>query len=113
MFHNYKLSEKAQPYLVVDVSSAEKGKELSWERWTSIAMGIIYSPFATTRMFVWWVEVIIGDLKDESNPFYWDSVVQNFPGTNEYDPYIPRLYCWDSKRQIITAACKIFVYDVR
>ena len=104
MLHNYKLSEKAQTYAEVDVSWAEKVNSLSWERWTRMAMGFLYYPFATTRMIVLGVEVIMVDKKDEANPFYWDSVVQNCPGTNEYDPSMPRLYWWDSKRQVITAA---------
>ena len=73
-------------------------------------IGIIYSPFEATRMFVWGVEVIIGYHKDEANPFSWDSVVQNFPVTNEYDLNMPRLYWWDSKFQVIAAACKTLVY---
>ena len=48
------------------------------------------------------MEVIIGDMKYEANNFYWDLMVQKFPGTNEYDPSIPRLYWWDSKHQVIT-----------
>ena len=66
-----------------------------------------------TKKIAWGVEVIIGDRKDESNPFNWDSVVQNCPGTNYYDPSTPRLYRWDSKLQVITAACKDFLYDSR
>ena len=31
MFHHYKLSDKAQPYAGVDVSSEEKGEALRWE----------------------------------------------------------------------------------
>ena len=109
MFHNYKLSEKAQLYAGVDVSWAEKGKALRWELLTSMSMVLIYSPFETTRVFEWGVEVLICYQKDEANPFYWGSVVQNCPGTNEYYPYMLRLYRWDSKLQVITAACKTFV----
>ena len=32
-------------------------------------MGILYSPFATTKIFAWGVEVIMGDRKDEKNIF--------------------------------------------
>ena len=96
-FHNYKLSEKAQPYAGVDVYWAKKGKALGWEKLTRMAMGILYSPFAKTRMFAWGMEVIMGDRKDEANPFYWDTVVQNCPVTKEYDPSMPILYWWDSK----------------
>ena len=52
---------------------------MRWEIWTMVAMGLISSPFATTRIFAWGVEVIIGD---EANHFYWYSVVKNCPGTN-------------------------------
>ena len=76
-------------------------------------MGLLYSPFTATINFVWGMEVIIGYHKDEANPFYWDSVVQNCPGANEYDLSMPRLYRLDSKRQVITAACKTFVDDLR
>ena len=76
-------------------------------------MGLLYSPFSTTRMFAWGMEVIMGDRKDETNPFYWDSVVQKCPGINKYYPFMPRLCWWDSKRQVITAACKTFVDDLR
>ena len=51
IFHNYTLSEKAYPYSGVDVSWSEKGKALSWERWIRTAVGILSSPFATTRVF--------------------------------------------------------------
>ena len=51
--------------------------------------------------------------KDEKDSFYWNSVLPNCPGTNKYDPSMPRLYRWDSKCQVITAACKTFVDDLR
>ena len=113
MFHTYKLSEKTHPYAGVDVSWDEKGKALRWELWTIMAMVILSSPFVTTRMFAWEMKVIIVDQKDEANHFYWDSVVQNCPGTNGFDPYIPRLYRRDSKYQVITAVCNTFVDNLR
>ena len=64
MFHNYTLSEKAQPYVGVDFYWVEKGKALKWEEWTRMATGIFSSPFSTTRIFVWVMEVIMGDQKD-------------------------------------------------
>ena len=81
----------------MDVSWDEKGKTLRWELWTRMAMRILSSTFETTRMFAWGVEVMMGDRKDEANPFYWDTVVQNCPVTKEYDPSMPILYWWDSK----------------
>ena len=61
MFHNYKLSEKAHPYAGVDFSWAKKGKALRWQQWTRMDMGLLYSPYATARMFAWGMEVIIGE----------------------------------------------------
>ena len=55
-------------------------------------MGVLYYLFTTTSIFACGVEVIIGDQKNEDNPFYWDSLVHNFPENNECDPYMPRLY---------------------
>ena len=60
-----------------------------------MAMEILYSPFQMTSMFAWGMKVIMYDRKDEINPFYWGSVVQNCPGTNEYDPSMPILYRYD------------------
>ena len=40
-------------------------------------MGLLSSPYATTRIFAWGMEVIIGDRKDEAISFYCASVVQN------------------------------------
>ena len=51
-------------------------------------------PICNDEKKLWGVEVIIGDRKDESNPFNWDSVVQNCLGTNDYDQYMKRLYQW-------------------
>ena len=68
--HHYKLSEKYQPYDGVGVSWGKKGQSLRSELCTRISMGFITSPLATTRIFVWGVEVILGDRKDEANPSY-------------------------------------------
>ena len=62
MFLNYKMDKQVQPYAGVDVSWAEKGKALRWERWSRMAaMGLVSSPYATTRLFLWGMEIIKGD----------------------------------------------------
>ena len=50
--------ESLQPYAVVDVYWAEKGNALHWGKWTRMAMGVVSSPFVTTIMFSWDMEVI-------------------------------------------------------
>ena len=52
MFHNYKMLESLQPYVGVNVSWSEKGNALHWEICTRMAMGLVSSPFATTRIFL-------------------------------------------------------------
>ena len=32
---------------------------------------------------------VIGDHLEIADPFYWDKVVLNLPGTEEYDPTMP------------------------
>ena len=83
MFLNYKMDQKIQPYAGVDVSWAEEGKSLRWERWSRMAMGLVSSPFATTRIFAWAMEIIKGDRFDPKNPFAWDKVVINPSGIRE------------------------------
>ena len=113
IFHYYKMSESLHTYAGVDVSWADKGNALHWERWTSMVMGLLSSPFATTRIFSRAMEVITGDRKRSSNPFFWDVFIQNSPGTTSYDPNIPSIYIWDSIRGVIRAACKTYVDDLR
>ena len=59
----------------VGVSWTEKGKTLRLGRCTRMAIGILSYPFATTRIFAWGMEFIIGDRKYEANPLYWGSVI--------------------------------------
>jgi len=55
-------------------------------------MGFKPSPFVCTQTFAWRKEIIVGDHLEISNPFYWDKVILNLPGTKEYDPTMPRVY---------------------
>ena len=113
MFLNYKMDSRVQPYAGVDVSWSQAGKALRWERWNRMAMGLVSSPYATTRIFAWAMEIIKGDRFDPANPFAWDKVILNLPGSESYDPSMPRVYKFNSLLGVISADCKTFMDDSR
>ena len=78
-----------------------------------MAIGLVSSPLMTTRMFSWAMEVITGYIKRSSNPFFYDVVIQNSPGTTFYDTTMPRLYRWDSIQGVIIAACRTYIDALR
>ena len=113
MFLNYKMDKRVQPYAGVDVSWAEKGKALRWERWSRMAMGLVSSPYATTRLFAWGMEVVKGNRMDQSNPFAWTEVKLNLPGTESYNPVLPRVFKFNAFEQEIASDVKTFMDDSR
>ncbi len=79
-----------------------------------MAMGLLSSPWVTTRLFAWAMEIIKGDRRDPRNPFHWTHVVLNCPGgMPSYDPTMPRLYKWNPVSESIAGDCKTFVDDLR
>ena len=50
---------------------------------------------------------VYGDMWDCSNPFHWEKVIYNLPGTNGYRPGLP----WVMKVRFDGhLACKVYVY---
>ena len=78
-----------------------------------MAMGLLSSPWVTTRLFAWAMEVIKGDRKDKGNPFHWNRVVMNCPGTDDYTPSMPRLYKWSDVWNAIAGDVRTYVDDSR
>lgn len=113
VFLNYFLDEEIRPYAGVDVSELEGGSKRLFEQWIRTLMGFRCSPYITTQTFAWGEEIIIGDLADQSNPFAWDEVKMNFPGTPDYDPTMPWMYKWNSIRGCMPAFFGTYVDDVR
>lgn len=52
-------------------------------------MGFRSSPYNSVRMYMIIEEVIRGDRRDLSNPFQWESLMLNLPGSAEYKPSQP------------------------
>ena len=111
MFLNYILDEKNRPYTGVDVSKLNEDKNNYWLRWNRTLMGFRSSPYIACKSYGWTVDMARGNRLDEKNPFRWNSVRLNLPGSENYDPQIP----WVSKMYNNEEAADVVVYvdDVR
>ena len=101
MFLNYPLDERVRPYAGVDITYVEndiddKTAQRIIERWSRCLMGFKPSPYVTTQTFAWSKEIILGNHLEVSNPFFWDEIKLNFPGSLEYNPALPWVYKWNS-----------------
>lgn len=90
MFLNFKLHESAWPFAGVDIKPIldENGKASldRWYYWVRNAMGFKSSPYNSIKMTLVAEEVVLGDRRDPTNPFQWNRVQLNIPGTLKYDP---------------------------
>ncbi len=97
MFLNFQLHDKVRPYTAVDLtclrgSPAKGGPE--WAVWDRNLMGFAASPYNSIKTALVAKEVCRGDRLEtggvgldgkELNPFQWERVELNLPGTKEYD----------------------------
>ncbi|OEU18475.1 hypothetical protein FRACYDRAFT_236751 [Fragilariopsis cylindrus CCMP1102] len=94
MFLNFPLHASLQKYCGIDLTQLYpnmKGGEASVmvARWLRNAMGLRSSPYASVQGALRAKHIALGDPADENNPFQWDRVIENLPGTQEYDPSLP------------------------
>ena len=115
MFLSYPLHSTMRPYAGVDLTKVLNNPEgvKLWLRWNRCGMGFTFSPFNAVRGHSVGMEHIMGDRKDSSNPFYWGSVILNYPGTPAYNPTLPRVYKWNEIVQAIAGDQKTYVDDTR
>ena len=83
------------------------------ERWVRCLMGFKPSPYITTQTFAWGEEVIIRDRSDPLNPFFWDMVILNLPGTTDYSPDKPWVFKWNSKMEVMASFFGTYIDDIR
>ena len=115
MFLTFPLNHQIRPYAGVDLSKVldnPEGAKL-WLRWNRCGMGFTFSPYIAIRGHSVGMEHIMGNRKDPSNPFYWSSVIFNYPGTPAYDPTLPRVYKWNDIAKAIAGDQKTYVDDTR
>ena len=58
-------------------------------------------------------EFVRGNESDFKNPLYWDKVVINALGNNDFNPLIPWVYKCDSVRKLIARDVQAYVDDLR
>ncbi len=117
-FLNYPLHMDLREYSGVDVSGvgssnpadanweADRGPG-PWERWERNWMGLQDSPYCSLQWQVRLKFEVYGDRRHQSNPFHWDRVVFNLPGSKGYRSALP----WVIKlRTDGHLAAEIFVY---
>ena len=44
-------------------------------------MGLRYSPYHACQEVTWGKDILTGDSRDPNNPFGWEKLVRNIPGT--------------------------------
>lgn len=118
MFLNWWLHEDLRPYAGVDVSHVqnadpatqdewERGRIRRWERWERNFMGLRDSPYRSLQLMIKAKFIAYGDRSDPENPFKWEVVVLNLPGSEDYDPTLP----WVMKvRDDGHLACEVYIY---
>ena len=99
MFLNFLLHEELQRLSGVDISHVrstdpmhaewEEERRASWERWCRNWMGLSDSPYRSIQWLICLKMKAYGDRTDRSNPFHWDRVVLNLPGTKKYRSDLP------------------------
>jgi hypothetical protein len=117
MFLNYFLDPILQPYVGVDVSlmiedknRTQKGQMMRWER---SLMGVWSSPFNCVQIYLLSEDIIRVDHTDISNPFRWNRVVYNLPGTAAYDPIKPWFYKFDDLSGCMASFVASYIDDLR
>ena len=120
MFLNFMLHPEARVYCGVDLSQLDldmrtrapvEGTSLMG-CWTRNAMGLRSSPYLSVQAVTRIKRAFLGDTTDRENPFHWETVIVNLPGSEGYDPSSP----WISKLrhdQRVAADLHIYIDDVR
>ena len=115
MFLNYQLHEEVRPFTAVDLSCLRAGQGPAWAVWDRNLMGFAASPYTSIKMALVAEEVCKGNRLEtgvgsdgkELNPFQWDHIELNLPGTEGYDPCLS----WICKRRRDgQMACDVFTF---
>lgn len=93
-FLNFPLHEDLQRYCGVDLTQLFpewKNPEfrLLVGRWTRNAMGLRPSPYNSVQGALIAKYAVMGDLSDAANPFGWETLRLNLPGSQGYDATLP------------------------
>ena len=117
MFLNFMLHDDLRALSGVDLKFArsddvndeewERTRPEVYERWCRNWMGLRDSPYRSIQQLIRLKMDAYGDRCDKTNPFHWERVVLNFPGSEDYRPDLP----WVMKVRFDGhLACEVFVY---
>ena len=81
--------------------------------WKRTWMGLKSSPEIAARPYYFSKELIRGKEDDPTNPFYWDKVVINAIGQEDFNPSLPWLFKYDSTRNRIAGDVRAYVDNLR
>ncbi len=128
-FLNFIIDSAVQPFAGVDLTSyfpeeldstissnpskQACQKQTLFVRWTRCAMGFKSSPYQVRQGMLHAEEQLRGDPLDISNPFFFDDLVLNLPGSPDYNPNKPWVYKFNSKAGRITQDLFVYVDDGR
>ena len=90
----------------------EKEERLVAE-WLRIWMGLRSSPEWAARFYYIAEEFVRGNERDIDNPLYWDKIVINAIGNDDFNPSLPWVYKYDSVRKLIAGDIRAYVDDLR
>jgi hypothetical protein len=82
-------------------------------RWARTWMGARPSPFTAVVFYYLGEDFVRGNRLDQKNPFCWDHIRRNLPGSTDYDPTKPRVMKWDAKHKWIACDVVVFVDVLR
>ena len=125
MFLNFPLDERLQPYAGISLQPFEsemlaampglRGPDGRVPRmhWDRLFMGLKPSPCISVRHYYWGEEFVRGDPSLEDNPFAFDRVILNLPGTRDYDPRHAKVLKWDSRKNRLAGDLITYIDDSR
>jgi hypothetical protein len=111
MFLNFNLGIDLQPYAGVDLTALKlvgaQWTAKQWERWLHNFMGMRDSPYRSIQLMIIAKFLAYGDHRDRTNPFHWERILLNLPGSASYDPTLPWVF---KVRYDGHLGCEIYVY---
>ena len=122
MFHNFFLDEKIRKHAGVDMTYLRRRQPAGETkpqivRWTRLFMGMKPSPYNAVQHYYCGEEFASGNPQNSSNPMGYDRVRLNLPGSDAYDPLLPKVMKWKESANNGSGAVAgdviTFVDDVR
>ena len=108
-----RIRDRSSPEDDVGSLGNERPGQVVWERWDCPGMGFKPSPYQAVQGILFCEEFILGYKDSQDNPFCWDALVLNLPGSEAYDSSMTCVYKWRSDIRRIAADTNIYVDDRR